>query len=171
MSAAALKGRGEHTTVGVAASVSTIRSTASGAAVAGGERLVTCSKLVSARPCRLHLRWTPESQQGSDKETDVRGEGRLTIGILNLVGPRASGGGGWWMLAAIRWETNISSRACAKTGVEGKLTTQKFAQGKLLDFLLLGRWRWLLVLNAKCPPPGDAGVQGRGRGGRGRGRW
>ena len=102
MSAAALKGRGEHTTVGVAAGISTIRSTASGAAVAGGERLVTCSKLVSARPCRLHLRWTPESQQGSDKETVVRGEGRLTIGILNLVGPRASGGGGWWMLAAIR---------------------------------------------------------------------
>lgn len=112
-------GGAKRTTVGVAASVSTIRGSTSGAAVRRREWLVAYSQL--CQPTWPQLR------------SDEEGE-RLTVGVFNFIGPRGRGGR-CSRLATIREmriaNSEYSHRACAKAGMEGKLTgsrAQKLSQ-------------------------------------------
>lgn len=82
--------RAKHTTIGIAAGVSAIRGTTSGAAVGGREWLIAYSRLCQP----TWPRW----------RSVERGE-CLTIGIFNLIGPR--GRGGRCSTLATVWEMRI----------------------------------------------------------------
>jgi hypothetical protein len=161
------KGRGaKHTAVGIAAGVSAIRGTTSGAAVGGREWLIAYSPL--CQPTWPRLR------------SVERGE-CLTVGIFNLIGPRGRGGR-CSMLATI-WEMRILPSCVCQDGHGGEtygqgpktlpVTTWSLPSSSALETVPSSA-------SAMNRPPAAAGTvwdrregsEGEGQGrGRGRGRW